>query len=264
MITQHIHETSGDDADGVAAVGLVKLPLGSPHTTNPRLKHPQTRGAPHPQLLDQIVASIQEAQPLFPRAVIAAYFVALCSSPLVLLRTDEPQAGLELGRLFAEALLGSGSRQSTTISSPSWHDATGENGYYRAVHTRFNTMRCQAIAQEASDPTNIGKAFFVQFASLPLAELAAQIETIGYELPAVALSAVIEPQQVGAALERFPQAALVDLAAPETLACGMTRPLTPVGWQRLWLQAVAWQRTRTQERANVRARNHAAHWRVAA
>ena len=238
MIIEHTHETSGNDAAGWAEVGLVKLSLASLRATAPTVR-PQSHTTAEHSLLDHLVEYIQAAQPLFSRTLLVDYYRALRSAPLVLISAMQASIGLELARLFAEAIVGADSCQSSLIGGTEWHDATGEHGYYRSLHQRFSTMRCHGIAGEAAEAANIGKAYFVQFAGLSPEELAAQVDVFIPDLSSVALSAVVAPQQIGAALARFPQAALLEVRVPTLLQQTVTVTPPPVGYQRIWLRAVA-------------------------
>lgn len=250
MIIEHTHETSGNDAAGWADVGLVKLSLIPPRANAPGMRaqlHPLHSTAEH-MLLDHLVGYVQAAQPLFWRSLIVDYYIALRSAPLVLISAANGGVGLELARLFAEAIVGPNSCQSSLIGGTEWHDATGENGYYRSLHQRFSTMRCQGIAGDAAEATNIGKAYFVQFAGLSPEELAEQIGVFGPESTGVALSAVISPQHTGMALARFPQAVLLEVRIPALLERGSTVTPPPIGYQRIWLRTHAQQALVARER----------------
>jgi len=185
----------------------------------------------------------------------------------VLISAIQSNVGLELARLFAEAIVGPDSCQSSVIGGTEWHDATGEGSYYRSLHQRFSTMRCQGIAGDAAEATNIGKAYFVHFAGLSPEELAEQINVFCPESTGIALSAIIAPQHVGVALARFPQAALLEVRVPALFERDTISALPPTGYQRIWLRAKAQQAlaTRMWQTGTPRiVRSYEAGWQAAA
>lgn len=244
MIIENFRETADNDAGGWADDGRGKLAMAPHRTVAPRYANvqrytPQTSA--EQVLLDHIVAYVQSVQPLFPRSLIADYYTALMHHPLVFVASANSHAAAELARLFAEALVGAHSNQIALISGADWHEATGENGYYRTVHGRFSALRFQSIAQEAADPSNLGKAYFVCFDSLAPHELIQQIAIAGalIDLPHIAVSAAIRMGDYCTMLKHFPQAAVVEVHAPALFRRALPAGLPPVGYQRMWLRLLA-------------------------
>lgn len=244
MIIENFRETADKDAGGRADDGRGKLAMApyraiaSQHANVQR----QASQAPTEQtLLDHIVAYVQSVQPLFTRSLIVDYYTALVHHPLVFVASANSHAAAELARLFAEALIGARSNQIALISGADWHEATGEDGYYRTLHGRFSALRFQSIAQEAADPSNLGKAYFVCFDSFGPHELVQQIAAAGslINLPHIAVSAAISLGDQSAVLRHFPQAAVVELRAPALFRQAVPGALPPVGYQRIWLRVLA-------------------------
>ena len=238
---ESFQEASGNEAAGWAEIGHEKLVL-LPSTMQSRF--PRTTYSPNlvpaeHVLVEAIINSIQAVQPLFRRSLILAYYTALKTAPLVLLSGADLAAAATLGRLFAEAVVGQYSEQVVAISGAAWHDATGEGSYYRSLHERFSTMRCQAIAQEAATTANAGKAYFVSFDGLPANQIASHLDLLLADAvpQALALSAVIPAEQLAATQAHFPQAMSVRLHSPVPQAGEIVALPPPIGLQRLWLSA---------------------------
>lgn len=189
----------------------------------------------HPVLANQIISFIQTQQPFFSRSLILEYATALAAAPLVLLAGADPQAAAALARAFAHAVVGANSPQLAIVSDGGWHHATGEDEHYRTVQQRFRALRCQEIAQEATENCNAGKAFFVCFESLQTRELAEHMQSFHGD-PQTALSAVVPAAEIAVAIHQFPAAAVVNVRAPWLDSAPCICP-PPVGVQRLWLQA---------------------------
>ena len=241
MKIERFQEVSGNEAAGWAEVGHEKLVLLPPAMQS---RFPRTTYSPNlvpteHVLVEAIINSIQAAQPLFRRSLIIDYYTALKIAPLVLISGADLPAAATLGRLFAEAIVGQYSDQVVAISGAAWHDATGEGSYYRNLHERFSTMRCQAIAQEAAIAANIGKAYFASFDDLPTNQITSHLDLLLADaIPqALALSAVIPAEQLAATQARFPQAMTVRLHNLVPQAGEIVALPPPVGLQRLWLSA---------------------------
>jgi hypothetical protein len=102
----------------------------------------------------------------------------------VILTGAEGQGKTELARLFAEALVGVGGRQYTLIASAGvWPDGTGQNRYYRALHEQFGSWRFLDLLQEAADPINASKAYFVCFDALHPDEIEYYFATLLHVTP---------------------------------------------------------------------------------
>ncbi|HEU5100255.1 MAG TPA: hypothetical protein VFU22_14605 [Roseiflexaceae bacterium] len=172
MIFQDFRATADDEVGGQADAGQGKLAL----VPNERVETPLARMAcrdarpgqlSEPELLDHVIAAAESSGHPFSRSLIANYYVSLKSNPFVILTGAEGQGKAELARLFAEALVGVGSAQYTLISSAGiWPDGTGQDRYYRSLQEQFGSWRFLDLLQEAVEPINASKAYFVCFDAL--------------------------------------------------------------------------------------------------
>lgn len=237
MTLLHFRDTASDDAGGQANDGRGKLALVPNTVYTPH--EPARSIASADLLVNHVVAYVQAFQPFRSRAVIVNYLVALkCPVPVVLVDSDR-QAAVELTQLVAEAIVGAGSCQIVQLADADWHAATGQDSYFRAVHERFSALRLQEIMHAASDPANIGKAYFVCLTALTPTELAQHSAPNGVlaTLPvAVAATAVATPEQA-----QLCAGQRVEFVRTHGVALRQHHaPLpSPVGIQRIWLQITA-------------------------
>jgi hypothetical protein len=96
-----------------------------------------------------------------PRSLAVSLYVALKTSPLVVISGPPGSGKARLVERFATALLGAGSEQFVTIGSGSWAHQSGERSYYRHIHERFGSLHLLDMLQEAAAPENAGKAFLL-------------------------------------------------------------------------------------------------------
>jgi len=273
LILQNFRATADDEVGGPADVGQGKLAL----VPNDRASTPLARMAcrdtqagrlSEPQLLDHVIEVVEASGYPLSRALIANYYVSLKSNPFVILTGAEGQGKTELARLFAEALVGAGGTQYTLISSAGvWPDGTGQDRYYRSLQEQFGSWRFLDLLQEAAEPINASKAYFVCFDALHPDEIEYYFATLLHVtatgekrlnfpgFPAdrqpvvpsnVYITATVNTVGPKDNLSRnvLCHAGLIEFRAiqqhdpPVRLAVGPTPVLPPpVGYQRLWLGA---------------------------
>jgi hypothetical protein len=215
-------------------------------------------------LLDHIADALTSAGFRIPRPLLANYYVSLKANPFVVLTGPAGYGKADFTAIFAEAILGRDSPQYALIpAGAAWPSATGEDGYYRGVVTRFASLRFLELLQEAASPMSAGKAFLVCFNDLRPAEFEKvftsllRVDERGRTRlalpdfaaedrpvvpPNVSITATVHTDdQAGL----FPPALLrrvarIDLPAP--LRTGPVQRVVsappPVGYQRLWLRAI--------------------------
>jgi hypothetical protein len=172
LIFQDFRATADDEVGGPADAGQGKLALvPNEHVETPlwrmACRDAQAGQLSEPLLLEHVIAVIASSGHPFSRSLIANYYVSLKSNPFVILTGAEGQGKTELARLFAEALVGAGGTQYTLISSAGvWPDGTGQDRYYRSLQEQFGSWRFLDLLQEAADPVNASKAYFVCFDAL--------------------------------------------------------------------------------------------------
>jgi hypothetical protein len=177
LIIQDFRGAAGDEAGGQANEGRGKLALVPGTSVGAPLyrmacRDTLGRSVGEQDLLAHIIQAVDATGAVFSRAMIVNYYVSLKTNPFVILTGAEGHVKTELARRFAEALVGRASPQYTLIpGGSSWHNGTGEDRYYRSLQERFSSWRFIDLLQEAADPSNAGKAYFVCFDGLHPGEL---------------------------------------------------------------------------------------------
>lgn len=243
---KNFRDATSSVAGGVANEGQGKFGLVPDRAASfPQMRaaHPAPRSTADAALLEHVITYIQSAQPLFSRSLIESYYRALASFPLVVLTGSDLRAAAELSRLFAEAVVGGGSGQALLASGAAWHQATGEDEYFHAVQERFCRMRCQGLMQDAADPQNSGKAYFLSFESISAQALLAQARGFwpGDGLESLAISATMDMRELPMVLATLgaEHVGIVDVHAPMVVSESRHQALPPVGYQRQWLRTRA-------------------------
>lgn len=277
MIIQNFQGTADDEVGEQAGAGRGKLALAPNERAGSPLFRMACRDAHESlggeqALLARILKAVGAGAYAFPRALIVNYYVSLKTNPFVILTGAEGRGKTELARLFAEALVGLDDTQYTLISSAgAWPGGTGEDDYYRSLHEQFSSWRFLDILQEASDPSNTGKAYLICFDALHPDELEYYFATLlqisstgekrlnlpGFPVerqpivpPNVYITATVNIAEHKDNLSRnvLRRAGLIEFRAPEpAMAPGRSetslQPIAapaeppPVGYQRLWMRA---------------------------
>ncbi|MFV9504756.1 MAG: hypothetical protein AB4911_09345 [Oscillochloridaceae bacterium umkhey_bin13] len=168
MIAYRFH-ARGNGAAGKANVGQGKFdatPSLIPLTT-PAYRAQQAAGGEQ-QLLAHLTAQLGH---IFPAGFLTAYYVALKTSPFVVLTGPEGTGKAALAAGLARSLVGSASGQFVTIGSDSWARRGSQASYYRGIHERFGISQLSETLQEAAAPESMGKLFFVLLRGLTAEEL---------------------------------------------------------------------------------------------
>jgi hypothetical protein len=269
LIIQHFHGAASDEAGGQANEGRGKLTLAPVVGARSPVYRLACRDLIEPlageqELLAHIIGTINGAGPTFSHTLIVNYYVSLKTNPFVILTGAEGRGKTDLARLFAEALVGSGSSQYTLIPGGSvWPSGTGEDDYYRSLQERFSSWRFIDLLQEAADPSNAGKAYLICFDALHPGELEYYFATLlqvtpegekrlhlpGFPPdrqpsvpPNVYITATVDTAEHKHELSRnvLCHAGMIEFRATRQ-PCGTARPVwavqPPVGYQRLWLHA---------------------------
>ncbi len=190
MIIQNFRSSADDEVGGQADAGRGKLalvPNDHPFTPLARMACRDTRdstlGEQH--LLNHLFAAVESSGYPLSRALLVNYYVSLKTNPFVILTGAAGQGKAELARLFAETLVGAGGTQYTLIPSAGvWPDATGQDRYYRSLQEQFCSWRFLDLLQEASAPSNVGKAYMVCFDALHPDEIEHYFATLLQVTPA--------------------------------------------------------------------------------
>lgn len=161
-------------ARGNGAAGKAKAGRGHPDAVTPlgSFATPAYRAQQAPAGEQQVLAYLNsQLGHAFPRALLTAYYVALKTSPFVVLTGPEGAGKAALVAGVAQALVGSNNGQFVTIGSDSWARRGSQTTYYRGIHERFGLSQLSETLQEAAAPESTGKLFFVLLRGLTAEEL---------------------------------------------------------------------------------------------
>lgn len=124
-------------------------------------------------LIDEIRASVEAQGLVLPRLWLNSYYVALKTNPFIILSGPSTQVHLAVVRGVAESFIGpNNTNQFLQIAGAvSWPQGTGEGSYYQAVLERFESVRLLELFQEASQPQNRSKSYFVYLDGLYAEEI---------------------------------------------------------------------------------------------
>lgn len=263
---QNFQRTTGDVADG-AAKGGGKWAFVDDRRTAAPLMRTACRDTYHhtaseQQVLDHIVAALSSTGVACSHTLIVEYYVSLKTNPFVILTGPAGHGKTEFVQQFAEALVGWNSAQYAIIPGGHWHSGTGEDSYFRSMQARFGSWRFLELLQDAAHPGNLGKAYLACFDSLRPDELEYYFATLlrvspdgqkrvclpGFppdEQPIVppnlSITATVDLAEWGDTLSHdvLRRAGLIEFRAPPIASAHAPKPqpVSPVGYQRLWLQA---------------------------
>lgn len=159
MIAYNFH-AAGNGASGSADAGHWELVQQRQEALRPA---PHTFRAAHTShveqlLIDRFATTLGDT---CPRELAVSLYVALKTSPLVIINGPPGAGKARLVERFANALFGLPSEQFVTIGSGSWAQYSGEHHYYQSVHERFGSLHLLEMLHEAAAPENSGKAFLL-------------------------------------------------------------------------------------------------------
>jgi hypothetical protein len=272
LTTEYFHGAVGDVAGGPADAGWGKLALAPNEYAGPPLlrlacRDSQGRAAGEREMLARISDTVTRAGYGFSPTLVVTYYVSLKTNPFVVLTGAEGRGKSEFVRLFAEALVGRDSPQYALIAgSPVLPLDAGAARYYRSLQERFSSLRFLELLREAASPGNAGRLYLVCFDALHPSELdyyfasllrvtpegETQLNLPGFSHdrlpvvpPNVYITATVNVAEQSYTLSRavLRHAGLIEFRAPTG-----PRPVAerwawalppPVGYQRLWLRAVA-------------------------
>ncbi|MGC8951034.1 hypothetical protein [Chloroflexus sp.] len=135
-----------------------------------------------------------DADPTEARLLTAVY-VSLKTHPCVVLSGRAGAGKAALVQHLITALVGSDSGQFIRIGSAKWTAQSGQQEYYRDLHTRFGDSQLSEVLGEAQSPQGAGKLYFVLFDGLAPDELFHYLHEHLYLLP-VAARPVAAPSNV--------------------------------------------------------------------
>jgi energy-coupling factor transporter ATP-binding protein EcfA2 len=272
LIIPNFRSSADDEVGGQADAGRGKLTLVSDDRRFmplERMACRDTRGnsIDEQHLLNHVLVAVEASGYPLSRALIVNYYVSLKTNPFVVLTGAEGQGKTKLARLFAEALVGTGGTQYTLISSAGvWPGGTGQDRYYRSLQEQFCSWRFLDLLQEAAEPSNLGKAYFVCFEALHPDEIEYYFATLlqvtpagekrlnlpGFPLdrqpivpPNVYITATVNTagQQDHLSRNVLRNAGLIEFRdvqphdTPQQDATPVAALPPPVGYQRIWLSA---------------------------
>ena len=258
MIAYNFHAV-GKGAVGRASVGqgaLAHTNLSVPSYASSYRASQARHG--EQQLVLHLTSALERT---FPRTLLVAYYVALKTSPFVLLTGREGTGKAALAASFAAATVGTESGQFVTIGSDSWTRRSSQSHYYRGIHERFGLSQLLETLHEAALAENSSKLYLILLKGMTEEELELytsqllQVDAAGQQhlaLPDLPvdeqplwpsnclITATLHTTEVSHLADRRLRRHIGQIALSPTLSSSRnppTLPLPPVGLQRTILTA---------------------------